>query len=383
MFVEGLNLASALAVGHGGVFVGQAPYLLFYPDRDRDDRPDGDPEVLLAGFGLQDAHATVNSMTWGPDGWLYGARGARSPRGSAATSSSKASGAIIPATAGSRSSPRGAAIPGGSTSTRPATPSAAATARTSRFTWSRAAITSRASPSTARCTTRTPTAISARSPTAGPSTAATSRRAGSSTRATRSRRRSAGTFIGGNLLSNAVYWHVLERDGSTFAGRHGGTLIDARDRWFRPIDLLAGPDAAVYVVDWYDKRAAHLDPRDTWDRTNGRIYRVVYGERRKLAPFDLAKRRVRRAGRPAAPAPTTGSPPRPGASWPSGATRRSCPTLKRLLAADRDETVALRDLWALHVSGGLDDRDGAGAARASASRASGGGRSASWATTIG
>ena len=99
-----------------------------------------------------------------------------------------------------------------------------------------------------------------------------------------------GTFIGGNLLSNAVYWHVLEREGSTFAGRHGGTLIDARDRWFRPIDLLAGPDAAVYVVDWYDKRAAHLDPRDTWDRTNGRIYRVVYGTRRKLEPFDLSKR---------------------------------------------------------------------------------------------
>ncbi len=75
VFVDGLNLASGLAVGHGGVFVGQAPYLLFYPDRNRDDRPDGDPEVLLTGFGLQDAHATVNSMTWGPDGWLYGAQG--------------------------------------------------------------------------------------------------------------------------------------------------------------------------------------------------------------------------------------------------------------------------------------------------------------------
>src|SRR6516164_2193593 len=75
VFVEGLNLASGLALGYGGVFVGQAPYLLFYPDRDRDDRPDGDPEVLLSGFGLQDAHATVNSMAWGPDGWLYGAQG--------------------------------------------------------------------------------------------------------------------------------------------------------------------------------------------------------------------------------------------------------------------------------------------------------------------
>ena len=75
VFIDGLNLASGLAVGHGGVYVGQAPYLLFYPDRNRDDRPDGDPEVLLTGFGLQDAHATVNSMTWGPDGWLYGAQG--------------------------------------------------------------------------------------------------------------------------------------------------------------------------------------------------------------------------------------------------------------------------------------------------------------------
>ena len=74
-FCEGLNLASAIAVGYGGVFVGQAPYLLFYPDKDRDDKPDGDPEVLLSGFGLEDAHATVNSLTWGPDGWLYGAQG--------------------------------------------------------------------------------------------------------------------------------------------------------------------------------------------------------------------------------------------------------------------------------------------------------------------
>ncbi|HEU5118856.1 MAG TPA: PVC-type heme-binding CxxCH protein, partial [Isosphaeraceae bacterium] len=74
-FVEGLNLASAIAVGHGGVFIGQTPYLLFYPDKNRDDRPDGDPEVLLKGFGMQDAHAVVNSMMWGPDGWLYGAQG--------------------------------------------------------------------------------------------------------------------------------------------------------------------------------------------------------------------------------------------------------------------------------------------------------------------
>ncbi len=64
-FVAGLNLASGLAFGHGGVFVLQVPYLLFYPDRDRDDVPDGDPDVLLNGFGMEDAHSVANSLTLG------------------------------------------------------------------------------------------------------------------------------------------------------------------------------------------------------------------------------------------------------------------------------------------------------------------------------
>src|SRR6516225_3930264 len=74
-FVGGLNLASGMCLGHGGVVVAQSPYLLFYPDRNADDVPDGDPEVLLTGFGMEDAHAFPNSLQWGPDGWLYGAQG--------------------------------------------------------------------------------------------------------------------------------------------------------------------------------------------------------------------------------------------------------------------------------------------------------------------
>jgi len=74
-FVSDLNLASGMALGYGGVFVVQSPYLLFYPDRDQDDVPDSDPEVLLTGFGMDDAHAFANSLTWGPYGWLYGAQG--------------------------------------------------------------------------------------------------------------------------------------------------------------------------------------------------------------------------------------------------------------------------------------------------------------------
>jgi glucose/arabinose dehydrogenase len=74
-FVSGLNLTSGIAFGHGGVFVLNVPYLLFYPDKNRDDVPDTDPEVLLTGFGMEDAHSVANSLTWGPDGWLYGCQG--------------------------------------------------------------------------------------------------------------------------------------------------------------------------------------------------------------------------------------------------------------------------------------------------------------------
>src|ERR1700722_19046660 len=74
-FLDGLNIATACERGRGGVWVLNPPYLLFYPDRDGDDVPDGDPEVRLEGFGLEDTHSVVNSLRWGPDGWLYAAQG--------------------------------------------------------------------------------------------------------------------------------------------------------------------------------------------------------------------------------------------------------------------------------------------------------------------
>lgn len=75
VFVDELNIASSFAVGRGGVYVTNPPYLLFYPDADHDDVPDGDPQVLLEGFGIEDSHSVINSLRFGPDGWLYGGQG--------------------------------------------------------------------------------------------------------------------------------------------------------------------------------------------------------------------------------------------------------------------------------------------------------------------
>ena len=75
VFIEGLNLVSGLEVGHGGVWVGAAPELLFIADRNGDDKPDSEPQALIDGFGFADTHETLNSFMWGPDGWLYGNQG--------------------------------------------------------------------------------------------------------------------------------------------------------------------------------------------------------------------------------------------------------------------------------------------------------------------
>ncbi|MGB7344827.1 MAG: PVC-type heme-binding CxxCH protein, partial [Pirellulaceae bacterium] len=74
-FTDKLTFTSGLACGFGGVFVGSPPNLSFIPDTDGDDQPDGPPEVLLNGWGINDRHETLNSFNWGPDGWLYGCHG--------------------------------------------------------------------------------------------------------------------------------------------------------------------------------------------------------------------------------------------------------------------------------------------------------------------
>lgn len=76
IFLDGLNFATAALPGRGGVFVLNPPYLLFYADRNRDDRPDSEtPRILLSGFGIEDSHSIANSLRWGPDGWIYATQG--------------------------------------------------------------------------------------------------------------------------------------------------------------------------------------------------------------------------------------------------------------------------------------------------------------------
>ncbi len=80
VFLEGIPFPSAIAVGFDGLFLGAPPNLLFVPDKNGDDVADkNDIEVLLTGWGIRDRHETINSLHWGPDGWLYGLEGFATP----------------------------------------------------------------------------------------------------------------------------------------------------------------------------------------------------------------------------------------------------------------------------------------------------------------
>jgi putative membrane-bound dehydrogenase-like protein len=353
-FLEGLNLASGLALGHGGVFVAQAPYLLFYPDRDRDDCPDGPPEVLLAGFGLQDAHAVLNSLTWGPDGWLYGAQGSTVTAHIEGLEFQQGIWRYHPITKRFELFAEGGGNTWGLDFDRAGNAFGSSNSGFIVFPMVQGGYYwkgfAKHGPLHNPHAFGYLNAIDYQGPKLGGHVTP----GGIIYKADAFPAAFQGAFLGGNLLSNTVYWHPLSRKGSTFSARHGGTLLDARDTWFRPIDLLTGPDGSVYVVDWYDRRASHLDPRDNWDRTNGRIYAIDYHERRRVEPFDLAHK----SSSELVDLRTSAN------DWYASEARRILaerrdssiiPKLKQLLRDDKDEVIALRDLWALHVSGGLDD----------------------------
>ena len=81
VFTDEVQMLASVELGFGGVWLLCPPQLLFVPDRNGDDVPDGPAEVVLDGFTVpaENYHTFANGLQWGPDGWLYGRCGASSP----------------------------------------------------------------------------------------------------------------------------------------------------------------------------------------------------------------------------------------------------------------------------------------------------------------
>ncbi|MFZ9745385.1 MAG: PVC-type heme-binding CxxCH protein [Opitutaceae bacterium] len=273
-FVDGLNLATSVLPDADGVWVLMSPYLLFYPDRNGDDVPDGDPEVHLAGFGLEDTHSLASSLHWGPDGWIYGATGSTTnleiqgirllgqgiwryhpatrvfevfAEGGGNTFSLEFdqygrafSGTNNGATRGLHYA-QGATYVKGWTKHGPAM-------NPFLFGFFEHMAHEGYGP-------RFPQTFILYEADLFPELN--------------------GQVVVGMSLTNRVQASRLLPQASTFRTIDSAALITTDDRTFRPVDIEQGPDGAIYLADWSDPRLSHLNPKDTWDKATGRIVRLV------------------------------------------------------------------------------------------------------------
>jgi putative membrane-bound dehydrogenase-like protein len=379
VFLDNLPNVSAIAVGFGGVWLCSLPRLLFIPDRKGSDKPDGPAQVLLDGWDMKAKHNVFSKLTWGPDGWLYACNGilSNSRVGKPGTPDDQR----IPMNCGvwryhpirhvfepvahGTTNPWGLdwdeygqifitncvikhlfhAIPGahfermfGEDKSAPnlygLMPSCADHIHWAGGDWTK----SRSGETHSQ---------------AGGGHAHVG----------------AMVYLGdnwpdayrGHLFTLNLHGHrmshdSLERKGSGYVAHHEKDFLLGNDPWFRGLDAQYGPDGGVFVTDWTDTGECHN--YDKVDQTNGRIYKVVFGEVKPVHPnlvfagdLDLVALLKHR-----------------NAWWARHALRllqeREAENalvgdtrvlLSRMLRQDPDVVVRLRALWGLHVTGGVND----------------------------
>ncbi|MBI5760665.1 MAG: c-type cytochrome [Planctomycetales bacterium] len=369
-FVSGLNFATGFAFGHGGLFVLNVPYLLFYPDRNHDDVPDADPDVLLTGFGMDDAHSVANSLTWGPDGWLYGCQGSTVTANIRGIEFQQGVWRYHPLTHEFELFCEGGGNSWGLDFDRHGQLVYSTNfgghvmlhGVQGAYYWkSFGKHGALHNPYAYGYFDHVPhTNFRGGHVTVG----------GLIYRGDLFPASFRDKYIAGDLLAHGVHWNHVEPAGSTVRSAHGGDFIVSRDTWFAPCDVTQGPDGAIYVADWHDARTAHPDPDAEWDRSNGRVFRI-----RPVA--EVVRLQKRRSDGLNSDEFSYDFPRRSSTelvallshrnSWIVTRARRILAErrdpevifpLRTLVQESPDEQLQLEALWALYVSGGFDEAFG-------------------------
>ena len=373
VFYDKLEYVSGVEVGFGGVWVMSIPNFYFIPDKDYDGVPDGEPVVLLDGFGTHaNAHTIANGFAWGPDGWLYGTHGITnwSLLGKPATPEAKRR-----------------RFEGGVWRYHPVRhvwePFAIGTTNPWGIDWNdfgHAFVCNCVNPHLFHIiqgahyepARNRPTGRFAyeRIPTIADHLHFTNTktiRAGIGTPeedAAGGGHAHCGTMIylgdnwptkyRGQIFMNNIHGRRINQDrltrkGSGYSASHAPDVMRARDPWFVGVTLAYGPDGGVYVSDWSDTGECH-HTRNTRKHT-GRIYKITFGKPKpwkgdigKLSNEELAKLQlhrndwfVRHARREL----------QERAAFALGQVGDQA-ELVRVLTTHRDTTRRLRALWTLH-----------------------------------
>jgi putative membrane-bound dehydrogenase-like protein len=379
VFMEGIIFPAAIAVGFDGVFVGAPPNLLFIPDRDGDDTADvADIEVRLTGWGIRDRHETLNSLHWGPDGWLYGLQGfatsskVRKPQGKGRLYKHRDP---FPDDVPGNASVEGVEINGGVWRYHPTKDVFEVVAHGFSNPWGidydakgQLLISACVIPHAFHVI---PGGIYHRQGGqhfnpyvySDIQTIADHRhrsahggaRVYQSDAFPASQR---GRMFMANIHEHAVLSDVLERKGSGFTAHHGDDFLMANNAQWIGFSLEIGPEGALYVLDWHD---ADICGMEVLNQDTGRIYRIApakslavdwpdrYTDLRKLTDARLVElqtsvsdwhaRRARLILQQRASTRTLKS--------------DTHAALRRLFTSSENPDWRLRAMWALHVTGGF------------------------------
>ena len=312
VFTDQVQMLASVELGFGGVWLMCPPRLLFLPDRDGDDVPDGPAEVVLDGFSVpaENYHTFANGLKWGP-----GRLALRALRGVVGRADRRTGHARCAPRADPR---RNLALPPASQAIRGPLPRHDQPVGP-RLERARRALLHqhgqrpplahdprRALRSAAHDRSQ-PAGLRADRPARRPLALGQFKGISPGHRAPGDSSRGGGHAHTGMSIYLADQWPAayrgklltlnfhgrrvnverLERSGSGYVGRHEPDMLFAADPWFRGIDLSYGPDGSVFILDWSDTGECH--ERDGVHRGSGRIYKVTHGASPRRPAVDLAK----------------------------------------------------------------------------------------------
>ena len=307
------NHVSGMTVGWGGVWVCSSPNLLFIPDRDGDDVPDGEPEIVLDGWTKKAGHNFFNGLQWGIDGWLYGRHGITAPSLVGAPGTAEEDREAFdcsiwryhPVTKKFEVVCRGTTNPWGMDWNEEG--ELFFTNNVNGHLWH--AIPGALFPrmgnrpdANVRYDYERISMVADHLHHAGSINDWTKTRDGKGVHGDLGGGHShcgGMIYLGDNWPSEyrgrifmcnthgrRMNQNILEREGSGYVGKRAPDLFFANQPWFRGVTVLYGPDGGVFISDWTDLGECH--DSDGVHRTSGRIFKMTYGKPKNIDDVNLA-----------------------------------------------------------------------------------------------
>ena len=285
VYKDDLNIPAGIIVGNGGVYATNSPDVLFLQGKEKAESS----QTILTGFGRADRHELPNSLTWGPDGWLYGMNGVFN--GASVQNDGKTFDFTCaiwrwhPKTRKFELFAQGTSNPWGLDYNRQGDWFISCCVIDHLFHMTQSGYYTRQGGPYPPQTHPLPSITTERHQMAAYAGLCLYD-------ADQFPAEFSGTLFMGNLHGSAINRDTLTRNGSTYVQHNAPDFIAGNDDWFMPVSQKIGPDGCLYVIDWYDKyhcyQDAGRDPQGV-DRSLGRIYRISYGDPPPYPTFDLQK----------------------------------------------------------------------------------------------